>query len=293
MKRAIEQITDFVSTWWILIASIVGVATFVSAFVSPATAEDPSGGAGVLGGIMALCVAAIVFAEKVNPAVTKFRRAPEVCIGVGSIGSAYLLLVGTAEAHPTDPTLPGILAMIWGAAGVTALILAIIAWTVRSSPQTASSKRRTNKMRHQAGPAETTSKLEDITRLVAQITAACSEGAFVFRGEPRRYQAVSSGLYREHAADVEAGTPFAVLEHVERQEANSYLDRLRSDGDEMGVMSAVQHYGGKTNFVDFTTDMNIALFFGCDGHYSEDGRIIVLGKRSTEHQEFHETIRPK
>ena len=147
-------------------------------------------------------------------------------------------------------------------------------------------------MCHEAGPTETTGKLEDITRLIAQITAACSDGVFVFRGEPRRYQAVSSGLYREYADDVGAGTPFAVLEHVERQEANSYLDRLRSDGDEMEAMSAVQHYGGKTNLVDFTTDMNIALFFGCDGHYSEDGRIVVLRKRSTENQEFHEPLGP-
>ena len=103
MKRAIEQITDFVSTWWIIVASFVGLATFASAFFSPATEEDPSGGAGIFGGIIALCVAAIVFAEKVNPAVTKFRRAPEVCIGVGSVGSAYLLLLGAAKAHPTDP----------------------------------------------------------------------------------------------------------------------------------------------------------------------------------------------
>ena len=292
MKRAIAQTTAFVSTWWNLIASLVGVATFVSAFSSPVTTEDPSGGSTVFGGIMALCVAAIVFAAKVNPAGTKFRRAPEVCIGVGSVGSAYLLLVGAAGAHPADPMLPGISAMIWGAAGVTALVLAIIAWAVRSSPQTTSSRLRRNKMRHQEGPTETASKREDINLLVARITAACSASAFVFRGEPRHYQAVSSGLYREYADAVEAGTPFTVLEHVERQEAKSYLDRLRSDGDEMEVMSAVQHYGGKTNFVDFTTDVNIALFFGCDGHYSEDGRIIVLEKRRTEHQQFHEPLGP-
>ena len=292
MKRAIEQLTDFVSTWWILIASIVGVATFVSGFFSSATPEDPSGGAGVFGGILALCVAAIVFAEKVNPAVTKFRRAPEVCIGVGSVGSAYLLLVGAAGAHPTDPTLPDILGMIWGAAGVTALILAIIAWTIRSSPQTALSKPRTNRMRHRAGSTETARTRKEINRLVAQIIAACSEGAFVFRGEPRRFPAVSSGLYRECADVVEAAMPFAVLEQVERQEARSYLDGLRPDGDEMEVMSAIQHYGGRTNFVDFTADINIALFFGCDGNYSEDGRVILLEKRAGEHQQFYEPEGP-
>ena len=43
----------------------------------------------------------------------------------------------------------------------------------------------------------------------------------------------------------------------------------------MKILTEIQHYGGKTNLIDFTTDYYIALFFGCDGHYDEDGRVIL------------------
>ena len=41
------------------------------------------------------------------------------------------------------------------------------------------------------------------------------------------------------------------------------------------ILTEIQHYGGKTNLIDFTTDYFIALFFACDGHYDEDGRVIL------------------
>ena len=37
----------------------------------------------------------------------------------------------------------------------------------------------------------------------------------------------------------------------------------------------VQHYSGETNLIDFTTDYFIALFFACDGHHDELGRVIL------------------
>ena len=41
------------------------------------------------------------------------------------------------------------------------------------------------------------------------------------------------------------------------------------------ILTEIQHYGGKTNLIDFTTDYCIALFFACDGHYDKDGRVIL------------------
>ncbi len=41
------------------------------------------------------------------------------------------------------------------------------------------------------------------------------------------------------------------------------------------ILTEIQHYGGKTNLIDFTTDYFIALFFACDGLYDEDGRVIL------------------
>ena len=41
------------------------------------------------------------------------------------------------------------------------------------------------------------------------------------------------------------------------------------------ILIDIQHYGGKTNLIDFTTDYFIALFFACDGCYDEDGRVVL------------------
>ena len=44
------------------------------------------------------------------------------------------------------------------------------------------------------------------------------------------------------------------------------------------ILTELQHYGGHTNLIDFTTDNHIALFFACDGSHNKDGRVILLEK---------------
>lgn len=53
------------------------------------------------------------------------------------------------------------------------------------------------------------------------------------------------------------------------------------------ILTEIQHYGGKTNLIDFTRDYFIALFFACDGEPAEDGRIIL---QKTD--ERHNMIKP-
>ena len=43
----------------------------------------------------------------------------------------------------------------------------------------------------------------------------------------------------------------------------------------------MQHYHGKTNAIDFTIDINVALFFACDGKYDHDGCLICLDRDHT------------
>ena len=54
--------------------------------------------------------------------------------------------------------------------------------------------------------------------------------------------------------------------------------------DETDMLTELQHYGGKTNLIDFTTDYLTALFFACDSSSNEDkaGRIIILNKKSNQ-----------
>ena len=47
---------------------------------------------------------------------------------------------------------------------------------------------------------------------------------------------------------------------------------------EREILTELQHYGGKTNLIDFTTDYFIALYFACSGHPKRVGRVILLEK---------------
>ena len=62
------------------------------------------------------------------------------------------------------------------------------------------------------------------------------------------------------------------------EQVKSYTDFT----DETDVLTEIQHYGGKTNLIDFTTDYLIALFFACDGSSHSDGRVILLNKNSNQ-----------
>ena len=59
------------------------------------------------------------------------------------------------------------------------------------------------------------------------------------------------------------------------EDAKKYLRRTSSDCE---LLVEMQHYGGKTNLIDFTTDCFVALFFACEQYASENGRIICEKK---------------
>lgn len=93
---------------------------------------------------------------------------------------------------------------------------------------------------------------------------------YIFRGESKENEHVSSGLFREypHPWDVEA------YQAIEIEDAK----RFTSETDDRAILTEIQHYGGKTNLIDFTINYYIALFFACDGAYSQDGRVILLNR---------------
>ena len=47
------------------------------------------------------------------------------------------------------------------------------------------------------------------------------------------------------------------------------------------ILTEIQHYGGKTNLIDFTTDYLVALFFACDGHHDKELGRITFAKNRT------------
>ena len=111
-------------------------------------------------------------------------------------------------------------------------------------------------------------ELGQVLEIVNTLARKAARGGYIFRGETRHYADVSSSLYRDHR-----GVPdIEVLQQADLDEARRYTHET----DDLAILTELQHYGGHTNLIDFTTDYLIALFFACDGDYSQDGRVILL-----------------
>ena len=129
-------------------------------------------------------------------------------------------------------------------------------------------------------------RLEEILEIIKLIAQKSIEGGYLFRGEAKCYENVSSGLYREIMRGV--SEPFDVEEIQQRHLDTS--KRFTTETDDVQILTQLQHYGDITNLIDFTTDYHISLFFACDGAPDETGRVILL--RANEDEANAQIFRP-
>ena len=114
-----------------------------------------------------------------------------------------------------------------------------------------------------------------IREKISEIEDKSANGDYIYRGEPKRYRKVSSTLYRRYAKEIEVEYfDIEVVQDEMLTEAKHYV----YEKDEFEILTQLQHYGGKTNLIDFTNDYLIALFFACDGFPNNGGRVILLEK---------------
>ena len=109
---------------------------------------------------------------------------------------------------------------------------------------------------------------------------------YIYRGEDERFDfPCTSSLYRESKEILksDAKGPEEPLEKIVEQLSRWNRERLVKeirayypDTTDNERLAAVQHLGGTTNFVDFSEDLNMALFFACYKKPDKDGRIIVM-----------------
>ncbi len=129
-----------------------------------------------------------------------------------------------------------------------------------------------------------------VNGILRKLEGKADTSEYFYRGEPEHYQEepyfgiVSSNFYREllkdNSFDVKA-------EHFDIEELQTAVLGVsqqfsRKPVSELEQLSVIQHYGGKTNLIDFTKDYLIALFIACDGSPDEDGRIILQEKKLME-----------
>ncbi|MYE90073.1 tetratricopeptide repeat protein [Candidatus Poribacteria bacterium] len=126
---------------------------------------------------------------------------------------------------------------------------------------------------------------------ISEIEKKSANGAYIYRGEPEDYGKVSSSLWREYGLETD-GFDIETIQSEMLNDAKKHIGDLsqdfstdtvasivnQPDTDEtinFEILTEIQHYGGQTNLIDFTTDCFIALFFACDGYHNEPGRVIL------------------
>ena len=141
----------------------------------------------------------------------------------------------------------------------------------------------------------TQNDLIKIREKISEIEEKSASGDYIYRGEPEYYKEypycgkVSSGLWRqfkEKIEDEEFDMEFVDIEFVQTKILDAAKNYAREVDEGFEMMAQLQHYGGKTNFIDFTTDYLRALFFACDGSPDEDGRVILLQKTEEIEKEY-------
>ena len=148
---------------------------------------------------------------------------------------------------------------------------------------------------------------EDIQRRIrekiGEIEEKSANGNYIYRGEPETHEGppyygkVSSSLWRKIAKELsKKGVDIEIINTKFVQigmlsSVKNYANETTGEG-EFEIMGQLQHYGGKTNLIDFTTDYLRALFFACDGSPNEDGRVILL-QRNEETDKKYQIDKPQ
>ena len=125
-------------------------------------------------------------------------------------------------------------------------------------------------------PNESQTDLNRILEIIGRIGNKSENGNYIYRGEPQCYPKVSSTLYRK-LEESRIEHPERIVEEVQEEEL-AEAKKYTYEADPFELLTQLQHFGGKTNLIDFTTDYYIALFFASNGYPDKNGRIILQDK---------------
>lgn len=128
-------------------------------------------------------------------------------------------------------------------------------------------------------------ELNRILEIIGRIAETTTDGDYIYRGEPKHYEQVSSSLWRECRKEI--GREEFDIEAIQERMLTVAKDYTHEE-DDFEILTELQHYGGHTNLIDFTTDSHIALFFACNGSLGKPGRIILLERT----EEIKDYIKP-
>ena len=128
--------------------------------------------------------------------------------------------------------------------------------------------------------------LDEVLEKINEIERKSANGDYIYRGETSYHEEppyngrITSGLYRQYLDIRAEHFDIAVVQEEILKEAKEYTHQT----NEFEILTELQHYGGKTNLIDFTADFHVALFFACDGNSDKPGRVILIQKQSETYE---------
>ena len=125
-------------------------------------------------------------------------------------------------------------------------------------------------------------ELNRILEIIGRIAETTTDGDYIYRGEPEHFEKVSSSLWRKCREEI--GTEEFDIEAIQARMLELAKGYTHEE-DDFEILTELQHYGGHTNLIDFTTDNHIALFFACASSLGKPGRIILL-ERTEEIKDY-------
>lgn len=119
-------------------------------------------------------------------------------------------------------------------------------------------------------------KFDEVLRIVEYLAQKTEEGTFVYRGISRRFDKVSSRIYRKYEKENVLSSSYTIVD-IEKD----ILERLKislykQSTSNIEILSDLQHFGGHTSLIDFTKNMFVALFFACNADFNRIGEIVFL-----------------
>ena len=119
--------------------------------------------------------------------------------------------------------------------------------------------------------------MADIHKIFQEIEERAENGNYIYRGEPKRHENVASRLWRKFARNTgNYDVPGVDISRIQDELFCGAQKHVPSPNEKkLDVLSEIQHFGGDTNLIDFTTNYLIALFFACEKLFDEDGRVIL------------------
>ena len=92
--------------------------------------------------------------------------------------------------------------------------------------------------------------LTEVLDTLGTIANAANEGNFVYRGEPKHYEDISSSLYREYKTMLQPfGEDGFDIRHVQNEMLEG-ASRYAGHPASHDLLSQLQHYGHPTNLID-------------------------------------------